>query len=348
MSADQYFSLQAFNSFSLPCLTSQFIEINELSDLSKLSNILHAPFYILGEGSNTLFYDKYSPTIIKTNLKGIDVVEKEDCYLINVAAGENWHQLVCYCLDNHMYGLENLALIPGSVGAAPVQNIGAYGVEFANFCHSVTWFDFASRELTELNKEQCNFSYRESVFKHQLKNKGLITAITIALPKSWKANVSYHGLNQLKSPVTALQIFDKVVSIRKSKLPDPEKIANAGSFFKNPVVSPRQYERLADKFKQLPHYPQQDGQVKLAAGWLIEQSGLKGYHYKNVGVHINQALVLVNYGNGTGEELYQLAQHVQQAVYQKFQVLIEPEVRLIGEYGETKFKSITVNATTDD
>jgi UDP-N-acetylmuramate dehydrogenase len=334
------FSLQPYNSFALACTTTEFIEINQLADLGQLTQ-LNTPFYILGEGSNTLFLEQQAPTIIKMNLKGITLSETKDTYIVKVAAGEHWHALVCYCLERDINGLENLALIPGSVGAAPVQNIGAYGVEFADFCYSVNYYDFASKQIIELKKAQCQFAYRESIFKQQYKNKGIITGVTLHLPKIWQPKVSYQGLNELAKPLTAQAIFKQVIAMRSAKLPDPKKIANAGSFFKNPVVSKDQYQQLAQQFEQVPHYPQNDGNIKLAAGWLIEQAGLKGYKQGSVGVHKNQALVLVNYGGGTGSDVSQLALYVQQKVRQKFNVNIVPEVRLISHNGEIDFTQLT-------
>ena len=343
MEPNNLFSLQQYNSFALACTSTEFIEINQLTDLEQLNNITNSSFYILGEGSNTLFLEAQAPTIIKMNVKGIVVSEADDAFIVKVAAGENWHKLVCYCLEQGIYGLENLALIPGSVGAAPVQNIGAYGVEFADVCHSVTWFDFVSRQTKELTKQQCQFAYRESIFKQQYKNKGIISAVTLRLPKAWQPKVSYQGLNDLAQPITAQAVCTQVIAMRTNKLPDPKKIANAGSFFKNPIVSQQQYQQLAQQFGNIPHYPQADGNVKLAAGWLIEQTGLKGYQQGQVGVHKKQALVLVNYGGGTGDDLCQLALYVQQQVQQKFKVSIVPEVRLITQTGEIEFTQL-VNA----
>jgi len=334
------FPLQPHNSFALDCFTDRFIEINQLAELEQLTQLSDESFYILGEGSNTLFLESQAPTIIKMNLKSITMNETDDAYILNVAAGENWHNLVCYCLEKGINGLENLALIPGSVGAAPVQNIGAYGVEFADVCYSVNYYDFTSKKMLELSKAQCQFGYRDSIFKYQYKNKGIITGVTLRLPKVWQPKVSYQGLSDLVPPITAQVIFQQVVAMRSVKLPDPKKIANAGSFFKNPIVSKMQYQQLAQQFGKVPHYPQADGNIKLAAGWLIEQAGLKGYQQGDVGVHKNQALVLVNYGGGTGNELSQLALFVQQQVQEKFNVNIVPEVRLISHNGEIDFTQL--------
>ena len=330
-------SLAQMNSFAIKAYTPQIMQINSKEDLYNLStSTLHPTnFYILGEGSNTLFVEEMAPTIIHMALKGIKVEEIDDFYRLTVAAGENWHQLVEFCIENQINGLENLALIPGSVGAAPVQNIGAYGVEFADFCESVTWFDFTDKCEKKLTRKDCLFAYRNSVFKQALKHKGVITAVSLLIAKNWQPNLSYAGLNQLpKERINAKVIMAEVIRLRQSKLPDPKKLPNGGSFFKNPILSLSRFTELTKKYANVPHYPQKNGDIKVAAAWLIEQAGLKGKRRGNVGIHVNQALVLVNYGNGTGAELFNLARYVQDKVYKKFNIKIEPEVRLISSTGE--------------
>lgn len=343
MNTKKKYSLKSFNTFAVDSSTDKLIEINTLADLSELQTIIANNFYILGEGSNTLFIDEVAPTIIKINLMGIELEETDTDYYLRVSAGENWHQLVKYSLKRDIYGLENLALIPGSVGAAPVQNIGAYGVEFANFCHSVEWFDFDSEQVKTINNNECQFAYRESIFKHRLKNKGIVVAVTLRISKQWQSKLHYQGLDKLGNQASAQQIFERVITLRQNKLPDPIKLPNAGSFFKNPVINNQTFERLKAKFGEIPNYLEKNGGIKLAAGWLIEQAGLKGFRNKDVGVHEKQALVLVNYTNGSGKELVELAQYVQTVVFNKFSINLCPEVRLVSEQGEINFKEVKTN-----
>lgn len=327
-------NLKCYNSLNVSSKTSHLFELTSPDQLLEIADQLKQPFYILGEGSNTLFIDGTAPNILLPKFKGIEFEERDSYYLLKVMAGENWHELVANCVEKGIGGLENLALIPGSVGAAPVQNIGAYGVEFADFCHSVHWFNFETNEIEILAPEQCNFSYRNSIFKQELKNKGLITQVCLKLPKQWAAKLSYAGLNTLPCVVTPKQVMQKVIEIRQSKLPDPLVLPNAGSFFKNPEVSLVFFQRLVEDFGEMPNYPLPNGNVKLAAGWLIEQAGLKGYKNNGVGVHNKQALVLVNYNSDNGADIWALAQYVQQTVFEKFAIHLEPEVRLVSASGE--------------
>jgi len=343
MNCPKQYSLKSLNSFAVESTTVKLIEINSLADLGVLKTVGDNNFYILGEGSNTLFIDEVAPTIIKINLSGIEFTETNTDYLLKVSAGENWHQLVEYCLENNIYGLENLALIPGSVGAAPVQNIGAYGVEFANFCQSVEWYDLYSGEIKTINRDECQFGYRESIFKQQLKNKGIVISVSLKISKKWQAKLNYQGLDKLGEQASAKQIFEQVLALRQSKLPDPAKLPNAGSFFKNPVVSKQTFEQLKDKFGDMPHYLQVNGDIKLAAGWLIEQAGLKGFRDNDVGVHEKQALVLVNYNHGSGKALIELAKHIQTVVFSKFAIHLCPEVRLVSKLGEINFKEVNAH-----
>ena len=334
------YSLKSQNSFAVNSICQQIFFPNNLSDLKALPNLTSLPFYILGAGSNTLFTDTNTPTIICPNFKGIVVKETADNYIVTVGASEVWHELVVYCLNAGMNGLENLALIPGNVGAAPVQNIGAYGVEFANYCRDVSWFDFKTQEVITLDAKACQFSYRESVFKNDLHNKGIITQVTLVLPKQWSANLSYQGLNELPKNSTADIVMEKVISLRESKLPDPKTLPNAGSFFKNPVVDRKTFNLLCASHNTMPYYPQVNGDIKLAAAWLIEQSGLKGYKTKGVGVHENQALVLVNYNSDKGSDIVALAKYVQHCVYHKFSILLQPEVKMVSRNGEVLFEDV--------
>lgn len=324
-----HYSLKSLNSFKIKSIAPKVYCPSSVTDLLKLRDETLHNSYVLGEGSNSLFCDDDAPVIIKPELLGISITEKEDAYFVSVACGENWHNLVAYCINQGIFGLENLALIPGSVGAAPVQNIGAYGVEVSDFIEKVTWFCFEKKQTVELNNQQCHFGYRESIFKGKLKGKGLITHVHFKFLKQWHPVLTYPGLNQLAADTSAKNVMDTVIAIRQSKLPDPELLANAGSFFKNPIVSRDIFESLKQKYPDIPHYLQATGELKLAAGWLIEQAGLKGYRQNQVGVHEKQALVLVNYAAKRGIKIVELAKHVRDKVFKKFAISLEPEVRFI-------------------
>ncbi|XQW84879.1 UDP-N-acetylmuramate dehydrogenase [Thalassotalea piscium] len=326
------FSLKSSNSFSFESITPCIYYPESIADLKALSLLAIENFYILGEGSNTLFLSTQAPVIIHAQFMGIEVNEEDDAYYVSVGSGENWHQLVTFCVEQGYGGLENLALIPGSVGAAPIQNIGAYGVELSQVVDHVYWYEFASQTMVKLSQHECQFGYRDSIFKNALKDKGIITKVCLKLPKHWQANISYQGLDDLENP-TAAEIYQRVIDIRQAKLPDPKVKPNAGSFFKNPIVDHQQYQQLLQKHPDMPAYVQANGQVKLAAGWLIEQAGFKGIEKNGVGVHNKQALVLVNHGNGCGEAIYQLALEINKTVFSQFGVYLQPEVRLISTHG---------------
>ena len=334
------YPLKSNNSFKVNTCSPRIYFPASLDDLIEITKVVKSPFYILGEGSNTLFVKEKAPEIIKPSFQGVSVMEAEDHYTVIVGAGENWHNLVCYCIDKGIYGLENLALIPGSVGAAPIQNIGAYGVDFADFCHQIEYFDFDTGSLKNLTNAECQFSYRDSVFKRSHNNKSIITKVTLKFSKNWTPQLNYGGLASLPPTVNAKEVMEKVIHLRQDKLPDPQVLPNAGSFFKNPIVNQEEFERLLAEFPNLPNYPQDDGKVKLAAGWLIEKAGLKGFRHKSVGVHDRQALVLVNYADGQGPDIVGLAKFVQQKVQRKFSITIIPEVRMISSEGEVTFDSL--------
>ena len=272
--------------------------------------------------------------VIVNRLKGISVQETADAWLLHVAAGENWPALIQWTLQHQMPGMENLALIPGTVGAAPVQNIGAYGVEFCQFCEYVDTWHFADGHRQRYSAAACQFGYRDSLFKHALHDQVIITAVGLRIPKQWQPVVEYGPLKALGAKATAEQIFMTVCELRQSKLPDPTLLGNAGSFFKNPVVSATQAAALKQQHPAIPCFAAGEGQNKLAAGWLIDQAGLKGFRLGNAGVHRDQALVLVNQGNASAAEILQLAKYVASTVKQQFSVQLEPEVRFIGSAGE--------------
>ncbi|MGB1197803.1 MAG: UDP-N-acetylmuramate dehydrogenase [Thalassotalea sp.] len=333
MNSQLNFSLKSSNSFAIESTTPCLYSPESADDLRQLSALGLTAFYIIGEGSNTLFLSDKAPVIIKPNFKGITVAEGDDAYIITAGSSENWHQLVSFCVEQGYSGIENLALIPGSVGAAPIQNIGAYGVEVADFLESVCWYEFSTQKMHQFTRTACKFGYRDSIFKNSLKDQGVITQVTLKLPKKWQANIGYNGLNTLGNNVSALQVYQRVIEVRQSKLPDPKVKPNAGSFFKNPVVTNAYYQTLLQQYPDIPAYIQDNQQVKLAAGWLIEKAGYKGIIKNNVGVHNKQALVLVNHNNGSGQDIYQLALEINKKVHQIFGVYLQPEVRLVSESG---------------
>lgn len=324
------YSLKACNTFNIKSVTAKIYFPENLEQLLQITIQDSESFYVLGEGSNTLFCQQQAPIIIKPNFMGIEINDDTEHVRVSVACAQNWHEFVEFCLDNGIYGLENLALIPGSVGAAPVQNIGAYGVEVGDFIEHVSWFDFKSQKMVNYNHKQCQFSYRNSIFKQVLNGQGVITHVHFKFPKIWQPVLSYQGLNDLPRPISAQDIMLNVIKLRQAKLPDPNQLPNAGSFFKNPIINEQYFSTLQQQYPNMPYYLQSNGDVKLAAGWLIEQTGLKGFRQGSVGVHEKQALVLVNYGNASGQDVVNLAQHIQQEVAAKFAIELIPEVRFIG------------------
>ena len=336
MKSYQNYSLKNHNTFAVDASCPFIYYPSSESELRELCQGLPSPFYVLGEGSNTLFVDDNTPSIIQPQMKGISVRETTTCFFIDVGCAENWHHLVSFCVQRGIGGLENLALIPGSVGAAPVQNIGAYGVELADRLTKVRWFDFANQTMHDFDRDQCQFGYRDSIFKNKLLGKGVITGLTLSLAKNWHPTLGYSGLESLAENSSVAEIYQQVVAIRKAKLPDPKLLPNSGSFFKNPVVNMEQYQHLCAMFGDMPAYPQSTGQIKLAAGWLIEKVGLKGFRLGDVGIHSLQALVLVNYSGTKGQPIADLAYLVQKQVEKKFGVFLEAEVRIISQFGMTE------------
>lgn len=321
------------NSFAIDTTTPDLYCPTSIEEIREIDRAILERCYILGEGSNTLFIGVSAPTILRPLFKGIEVEETDDIYRIKVAAGESWHDFVSFCVKNNYNGLENLALIPGSVGAAPVQNIGAYGVEIADFIESVSWYEIASGELKIMPKSACGFGYRESLFKREFLGKGIITEVILCLPKAWKPKLNYNGLDSLSSEASAKQVFEQVINIRNQKLPNPKDIPNAGSFFKNPVIERKQLVELLKVFPEIVYYDIDDTKVKVAAGWLIDRLGLKGFELDGAAVHNKQALVLVNQGVNSGMHIVKLAKHVQDKVSKAFGILLEPEVRLVDDKG---------------
>ena len=338
------FSTKPLHSFHLSSDAKYLAEINSITDLANMQELTNNGEYIvIGEGSNTIFIDDYMGTVLLNKLGGIELTENNDFYNVSVGSGYNWNELVLWCLANNINGLENLALIPGTVGACPIQNIGAYGVEVRKFIVSVEYVDLNTGNVTVLDNESCKFGYRDSIFKHELKDNTFITKVHFSFSKSWHPQLSYSPLNNLEKP-TAREIYDKVCEVRTLKLPDPKLIGNAGSFFKNPIVSNDKVAELTAEYADIPNYEYNKNSKKIAAGWLIEHAGLKGFSLGNVAVHDMQALVLTNKtGDASGAELVKLASHVMLEVYNKFGITLEPEVRFIGKQGEVKFSEIDQN-----
>ncbi|OUL56096.1 UDP-N-acetylenolpyruvoylglucosamine reductase [Pseudoalteromonas ulvae] len=324
-------SLQSLHTFSLPSNAEKIIKVTDPNQLTDIDYSI--PFVVIGEGSNTLFLDDFVGQVIQIANIGIGISEDEHMYHIKAAAGENWHQLVCYTLNKGIAGFENLALIPGLCGAAPVQNIGAYGVELSDFLVSVEGFDIITGQFNTLTAEQCQLSYRDSIFKHALKQRFIITAIHLAVRKNWQPNCHYGPLQHLQEP-TAQQIYDLVVQTRQTKLPDPKQVANAGSFFKNPFITAEHFVRLKTQFPDLVAFPAVDKQVKVAAGWLIDRAGLKGEKIAGIEVNPQQALVLLNHGGSGGQDVLKMIERIQHEVHTLFDIKLQHEVRLIGSQGE--------------
>ncbi|EKP0278122.1 UDP-N-acetylmuramate dehydrogenase [Aeromonas bestiarum] len=331
-------SLLTLNTLALDAHCLWLAEVAQVDDLQQLvtqPELTDLPRLVLGGGSNVLFCNDFAGLVVLNRLKGIQLQDEGEHWLLHVAAGEEWHQLVCHALQQGWYGLENLALIPGTVGAAPVQNIGAYGVELASFCAYVEAFNWQSGQLERIDAADCHFGYRDSIFKHEYQDSHFITAVGLRLPKAWTPVLGYGPLAALGDAPTAQAIFDTVCATRRAKLPDPAVLGNAGSFFKNPVVTRALADTLKQQYPHMPCYPAGEGQAKLAAGWLIDQCSLKGFAIGRAAVHQEQALVLVNLGGASAMELIALAAHVRDSVEQKFGVVLEHEVRFMGLTGET-------------
>jgi UDP-N-acetylmuramate dehydrogenase len=329
------YSLKHLNTFGIDAKARYFARFRSLEELEQLISVVKRdPLLILGGGSNVLFSKDVHGYVLKNEVSGIDIVkEDEDHVYVKAGAGENWHQLVLFCLEHNLAGMENLALIPGNVGASPMQNIGAYGVEVRDVFEHLEAFSIHDRKTVTFSNSDCEFGYRESVFKNRYKNQFVITHVTFRLNKHPVYHTSYGALNdeleKLGRPVNIQSIADAVINIRRSKLPDPAVIGNAGSFFKNPIVSSAVYDQLKIQYPSIPCYPQGGNMVKLAAGWLIEQAGWKGYREGDAGCHAKQALVLVNYGGASGIQIYQLSEKIRKSVMDKFGVELETEVNVI-------------------
>lgn len=324
--------LTHLNTFGITSEAENFFELTTESELKALLSQLSSSkdYFILGGGSNVVLGRHIQKLIIHNQLKGIKILTEQqtsDAVFIQAAAGEVWHDFVAYCISHGWFGLENLALIPGTVGASPVQNIGAYGKEVKDYIFAVNTIHLRTGEYKTFSNTECCFAYRDSIFKHQARDY-LILSVVFRFPTQWQAALNYADLRhqpQLNEHSSAQDIFDAVVSIRRHKLPDPKVQGNAGSFFKNPIVSAEKYHHLKHNYPELVAYLQENGDYKLAAGWLIDQCGWKGKTVGKVGVHDRQALVLVNKGGATAQDIKELATAIQDNVWEKYGVQIEPE-----------------------
>ncbi len=337
MEINKNVSLKDLNTFGVSANTKYLSEISNLQDIEALyewKSTNNLPALLLGGGSNLLFKNDFEGLVAKVNLMGKDIAEEDDeAVYVSAAGGENWHNFVRWTIDQGFAGLENLSLIPGCVGAAPIQNIGAYGVELSNTFHSLQAVNLDNGEILNFDKELCQFGYRESFFKSQALDKLLITSVTFRLPKKPEWHINYAGLREALDGkvLTADVISQAVIAERQRKLPNPTQIGNAGSFFKNPVMAVSDFKLLKSDHEGLPGFPQSHiAEVKTSAGWLIDQCGWKGHLNGDAGVSDKHALVLVNHGNATGSELWQVAENIIASVEDKFGITLEPEPRVIG------------------
>jgi len=329
-------NLAPFTTFAVEAKTAYFASFTTIEELKKLlSEVKDRKLLILGGGSNILFRNNFDGVTLHNKIQGISTVKEDENYIVlKVGAGEVWHDFVLYTLSKGWGGVENLSLIPGSVGASPMQNIGAYGVEIKDVFESLEAVEISSGELRTFSHEECQFGYRESVFKKSLKDKYVITSVSYRLSKHPVLNTSYGAIeNELKSMgilhPTIQDVSKAVIAIRQSKLPDPKEIGNAGSFFKNPIISLSHFEKLKKEYPEIPSYKVSEVEVKVPAGWLIDKAGWKGKTIQNYGVHKKQALVLVNYGKASGEDIYELSEKIIKDIQLRYGILLEREVNII-------------------
>ncbi|HET8809514.1 MAG TPA: UDP-N-acetylmuramate dehydrogenase [Flavobacteriaceae bacterium] len=329
-------SLKAYNTFGIDVKAKRFVSIGSEEELEQILRKTYASeLFVLGGGSNMLLTKDLDKTVAHIDLKGKQVLEtEENSVLVSAKAGENWHEFVLWCLENGFGGVENLSLIPGNVGTAPIQNIGAYGVELKDVFVECKALNIQTLQTKTFSKEDCRFGYRDSVFKNELKNQFIITEVIFRLTtKNHQLHTSYGAIQHQLELVrivnpTIRDISNAVVKIRQEKLPDPNKIGNSGSFFKNPIVPKSEFEQIQKKHPEIPFYALPDGRVKIPAGWLIDQAGFKGFRDGDAGVHKNQALVLVNHGNATGTEILSLAEKIREKIADSYGVMLEFEVNV--------------------
>jgi UDP-N-acetylmuramate dehydrogenase len=338
MELKENISLKAYNTFGIDVKAERFIEISGIDELKSLitnSLLQQTKFIVLGGGSNVLFTKDFEGLVVKNNIGGINVDKADHGMLIVTAgAGVVWSELVDFCIENNYGGIENLSLIPGSVGAAPIQNIGAYGVEVKDVFHALTALEVATGEARVFTKEECRFAYRDSIFKRELKKKYIIVSVSLALHENPVPDTSYGAikgeLRKMGVDTPGIKsVSEAVISIRRRKLPDHEETGNAGSFFKNPLLRIEHFKEIQERYPDMPFYEVDAGHIKVPAGWMIEQCGWKGKRFGNAGVHDNQALVLVNHGKAGGQEILNLAKDITTSVSETFGVELEMEVNVI-------------------
>lgn len=337
MNIQHQISLQPYNTFGINVTAKHFIEVTTTNELLEvLSNYKNQPLFILGGGSNMLLTQDIDALVVYLNLKGKTIVSSNKTHAtIKAMAGENWHELVLWTIENNLGGIENLSLIPGNTGTAPIQNIGAYGVELKDVFVSCNAVEIATGKELSFTLKDCQFGYRNSIFKNEAKGKYIITSVQLKLTKeNHKLNTSYGAIEEQLDQVgitepTIKDVSNAVTAIRQSKLPDPKEIGNSGSFFKNPVVKKEIFSQFIEKHPQAPFYKVSETEYKIPAGWLIEQCGFKGKRFGDAGVHKKQALVLVNYGGASGKEIQQLSLKIQDTVKEKFGISLEAEVNII-------------------
>lgn len=336
MRIEEYKSLKPYNTFGIDCIARYFVSVKNISELKQmLASKPPSELFVLGGGSNMLLIDDLDAFVVHLDLKGIEILKETDSEIfLKVMAGENWHEFVLYCLRNDYGGLENLSLIPGNVGTAPIQNIGAYGVELKDTFVSCEALEIETLTQREFNREEVHFGYRNSIFKNEVKGKYIITSVTFRLTKKdHRINTAYGDIQKIlcdkniDNP-SIQDISEAVIAIRQSKLPDPKILGNSGSFFKNPVVDLKTFQEFRRKFPEAPFYEISPSEFKIPAGWLIENAEFKGKRFGDAGVHEKQALVLVNYGNASGKEVWELANEIQRAVMEDTGIFIEPEVNI--------------------
>ncbi|HPW96959.1 MAG TPA: UDP-N-acetylmuramate dehydrogenase [Flavobacterium sp.] len=331
------FSLKNYNTFGIEAKAKQFVAVHSIDELKTvLENHATEKKFILGGGSNMLLTQDIDSLVIHIDLKGKKILKEDDDFVwVESQAGENWHEFVLWTIDQNFGGLENMSLIPGNVGTTPVQNIGAYGAEIKDTFVSCEAMEITTQKMKSFSKEECRFGYRESIFKHEVKDKYIITSVIFKLTnRNHKISVEYGDIkaelakNNIEKP-SLKDVSNAVITIRNSKLPNPKELGNSGSFFKNPILSREQFLKVQEQFPDVKHFDISETEVKVPAGWLIEHSGLKGYRKDDAGVHKNQALVLVNYGKATGQDILSLSKYVQKTVFDKYGIAIEAEVNVI-------------------
>ncbi|MFI5196863.1 MAG: UDP-N-acetylmuramate dehydrogenase [Chitinophagales bacterium] len=333
MHLQQNISLKPYNTFGIDVPAEYFTELEDVNALSEITSLPQQK-HVLGGGSNILLTQPVKGLVIHNKLKGITIEKEDNTHIwLRVQAGEIWHDFVLYAINRGLGGIENLALIPGTVGASPMQNIGAYGVEAKETIESVTFWQWEEQAFSVYNNKECNFGYRDSIFKQQLNDKAFITSVVFRLSKQPIYNISYGAVEKELESMGVQELSVKaiayaVINIRTTKLPNPKVTGNAGSFFKNPTISLAHFEKLHAQYANIPSYPVGNTQVKVPAGWLIEQCGWKGYRAGDIGVHAKQALVLVNYGNAKGSELWKLSGEILKSVAERFGIELEREVQV--------------------